>query len=342
MTHQHPRQAFTLIELLVVISIIAILIALLLPAVQQAREAARGLTCRNNLKQLGLAFHNYHVAKNRFPLGAVCAGGNCGGNFRHPDWGTTWAISILPYLEGVNLYDQWNSSLPSDQQPLVTGTPLAVMKCPSELRNPVVIGSANIGTPGEPGRYDRGNYGANYGGGWANEDVGVNGFSGSVSWTNSPNRGVFSSRQSGDRPYGAAIADIQDGTSNTLMLAEILTRVSNWDCRGCWGRNMGAIFSAYTGHVPDDGPEGIAGPNVPAVGNFRDFPVYCGNGTRPETACEDESDDGRGGVAARSLHPAGVNVLFCDGSTTFVKETIDRVVWRSLITIQGCEVVDEF
>src|SRR5262245_60347417 len=101
------RRGFTLIELLVVIAIIAVLIALLLPAVQQAREAARRTQCRNNLKQIGLALHNYHDVFSIFPPGNLQIGECC-----NADNEITWAISILPYIEQTNLQNQYNFSRP--------------------------------------------------------------------------------------------------------------------------------------------------------------------------------------------------------------------------------------
>ncbi len=335
------RRAFTLVELLVVIAIIGVLVALLLPAVQAAREAARRSQCQNNMKQLGLALQLYHNGHGRFPLGAACTSADCAGDFRHPDWGTTWAIAILPHLEQSARFAAWNSSQPSDQQPEVTGMPLSAMNCPSAQRHEATFGSASPGTPFPPGLYAKANYGANYGGGWANEDDGNNGFAGSVTWAG-PNRGVFSSRTPEGDPYGARLASITDGSSNTILLAEILTRESNWDCRGCWGRNMGAIFSAYTGAIPDDGPAGIATPNKYSVEDFRDFPVYCGGSGDPLTDCDDESDEGRGGVAARSRHPGGVNVVLCDSAVRFVNNPIDAALWRSLLTIEGGEIAEAY
>ena len=132
-----PRAGFTLIELLVVIAIIAILIALLLPAVQQAREAARRTQCKNNLKQLGLAIHNYHDVSRTFPFASML-----GRDFNASSWG----IQILPHLEQSNLWDKWNSNIPAWNEAAVFGftdpaalqgnleviqTPLSVYRCPS-------------------------------------------------------------------------------------------------------------------------------------------------------------------------------------------------------------------
>jgi len=339
------RLGFTLIELLVVIAIIAILIALLLPAVQQAREAARRSTCKNNLKQIGLALHNYHDVSKQFPLGSVCVGDAnaniCGGSYRHANWGTTWAISLLPYLDQKPLWDQWDSKVPSNLQPNVTGTELEVMKCPSDTPVPASV-------PVGGSRYARGNYAANYGGGYANENTSGNGVDDiPTNWTTSPNLGVFHSRGAQNQRWGAAIRDVFDGTSNTIAVAEILKWNTNADCRGCWGRTHGAIFSAYTVRAPQNGPSGICTPNSKTDQQggsswFRDGAVYCDNNATLEMKCDDRTGDGTGGLCARSRHPGGVHALLCDGSVRFVSDNINNILWRSLLTIRGREVIGEF
>ncbi|MEW4531440.1 MAG: DUF1559 domain-containing protein [Maioricimonas sp. JB045] len=357
------RRGFTLIELLVVIAIIAILIALLLPAVQQAREAARRSQCKNNLKQLALGLHNYHDVYGQFPLGGSCNGGNgansCGTNFRHADWSTTWAIALLPYIDQAPLYNQWNSSLPSRDQPQVTSAELSVMKCPSDIQERPASGSGGA-TPqqqsnGSNSVYAKGNYGANYGGGWANENGGQNGVEGAPGWTNgSRNLGPFHARDNANNRWGASIRDIMDGTSNTVVLGEILKEAGNGSCRGCWALNHGAVFSAYTGSTgsspwrPQDGPDGIATPNAPAndgsgITPWADCPTFCGSAAGDKQLhCLDCGGDGRGGNAMRSRHVGGAQAAMGDGTVRFLSANIDRVLYRSLLTIRGDEVVGEF
>lgn len=352
MSRSKRKYGFTLIELLVVIAIIAILVALLLPAVQQAREAARRSQCKNNMKQIALALHNYHDVAGRFPPGATCNGGanwnSCGTSFRHVDWSTTWTISILPYIDQAPLYNKWDSNRSSQAQPNVTSTPISVLKCPSDPKaDHIVSGNGSGGQV--PGRYSKGNYAANYGGGWANENTGSAGTAGQPNWAEGINRGVFSSREGGaNARYGARIRDILDGTSNTILLGEIKTEndSGNGDCRGCWGLNMGSVFSAYSRATPDNGPQGIATPNARTdqeggSQDFRDCPTFCGNGSK-STKCLDCGGDGRGGVVARSYHVGGVQISLCDGSGKFLSENIDKALYRSLMTIGGGEVLGEF
>jgi len=352
------RFGFTLVELLVVIAIIGILIALLLPAVQAAREAARRSQCLNHMKQAALALQNYHDVQKRFPPMAVpvwSSGGYnaVGGDFRHELWSGTWVTMTLPYMEQSALYDAYDMALPSAAQRAITGTPIATLRCPSDPESEH-IAEFNVGSYTDPNdaRYAKGNIAANCGGGWCNENGGANGCNGRVSWGDqASNKGLMSSRCDGadGLRWGATINTMKDGTTNTIVLAEILTVANNGDCRGCWASNMGASFSAYTRYTPDSGPEGISGPNAPAETStgsaleYRDCPVYCDNGaTGLQQRCSDCGGDGRGGIAARSYHPGGVNVSMGDASGRFVSETIDKVLYRGLLTIAGDETIGEF
>jgi prepilin-type N-terminal cleavage/methylation domain-containing protein len=359
------HRGFTLIELLVVIAIIAILIALLLPAVQQAREAARRTQCKNNLHNLGLAFHNYHDVFNHFPLAGICVihGSLCnaGGNYSYRDdpannvfWGTSWGIALFPYIDQSPRFNIWNPSLTYGDATnrMVTGQPLPIMKCPSDLDSGPAL------NPDGNGTFDKGNYGLNMGGGSANENGNSTNQAGPndvPTWTitaygqASRNRGMASPRDGGanNTPTGTRIRDMQDGASNCLVLGEILKFPGqNADCRGCWGKHMGAIVSAYTLGNPElDGPNGIATPNVPAVGIYRDHPTHCANTPSigdPQLECGDRTADGLGGVAARSRHEGGVHFLLGDGRVTFVSENIDKLIYRGIFTLIGSERLGEF
>src|SRR6056297_1950458 len=136
-TLMKKRSGFTLIELLVVIAIIAILIALLLPAVQQAREAARRTQCRNNLKQLGLALHNYHDVNRMFAPSSIWTTDGAG-NLNSGTAGRSWLFQILPYLDQANLYQQASNSLISNQDP-VSSQKLTMFACPSDPNSEAIL-----------------------------------------------------------------------------------------------------------------------------------------------------------------------------------------------------------
>jgi type II secretory pathway pseudopilin PulG len=338
---------------LVVIAIIGVLVALLLPAVQAAREAARRTQCANNLKQIGIAFQNYHDVQRRFPFAAIRPGNTAFSSFRDAPpsiWGTTWAISILPQLEQQPLYDKWDHSLgyaPTNQR-LVTGTVLQVFHCPSDL----VVPLSNNPDTGNDGTFDRGNYGLNFGGGSANE----NGNSGNragpedvPTWTiaaygrASKNRGLASLRDTDGLPSGVGLNDVLDGTSNSVLVGEMLHFRNNDDCRGCWGKALGAVISGYTRGNPEvDGEAGIATPNVRAVGIYRDAPTHCSETATigdPQLECQGSAGDGLGGNAMRSRHPGGAQAVFNDGRVTFISNTVNRRVYRAMLTILGGESV---
>lgn len=317
------RSGFTLIELLVVIAIIAILIALLLPAVQQAREAARRTQCRNNLKQIGLALHNYHDVHNTFPGGNITMGPCCG----TPSL-VNWAISILPYLEQTNLQNQYNFNLPSEDpiNVAVLQTPLSVYNCPSDI---------NAGRRERPASGPHGNqewamssYRGMGGVGWT-----TGGYAYRRQWDSSDIlhanalstlRGMF--HWVGGVPNGAnwrgkygpvKMRDITDGTSNTLSVGEYHTITQ--PRRGTfWG-------FTYTSFVLSN-----ATPEARTL-----IPDY--------NRCASQGDSNPCKRGWGSLHSGGaINFLLADGSARSISPNIDMGIWTGASTIQGNEVLGQF
>jgi prepilin-type N-terminal cleavage/methylation domain-containing protein len=327
---QNSRRGFTLIELLVVIAIIAILIALLLPAVQQAREAARRSTCKNQLKQIGIAFHDYHEAHRQFPPAAICQGG-CGtgnANSRHGNWAATWVAMILPYVDQGPLYDQYDfgSDRGSGVNDNVTNNHLEFLRCPTDPSRDDTMTNAN----GMGGDFWRGNYGVSVGAGSATRNA---------HFQDSNRKGAFHV----SAQYGARIAWIKDGTTNTVILGELRVRPeggANDNSWGAWGMAGGATFSARTnGGIP----AGVILPNQDAT-VIRDRTAHCDNGipaTDRTWKCDDTTND-QYWQATRSAHAGGVHVGMGDGSTRFVSESIDAGIWAGLNTISGGEVLGEF
>lgn len=298
------RRGFTLIELLVVIAIIAVLIALLLPAVQQAREAARRSSCQNNLKQLGLAMHNYHDVHGAFPPGhhACCFG--------------TWQVSILPFIEQQNVYELYENLGGTDDtgprygdapnNELVTNVRFTALTCPSDSPN-TPVGSA-------PNALTSHNYAVNYGAtGYAQQRT-LN----DVEFQGAPftNRSVHGLR------------DMVDGTSNTLLAAEVLQGIEG-DLRGFtwWGDASG-----FTAYLPPNSAE-------PDMIYDED---YCVNSPQINLPCAVSTTALPNMFASRSRHTGGVQVVLGDGSCRFVSENIDLFTWRNLASTRDGQVIGEF
>lgn len=314
-----PR-GFTLVELLVVIAIIGILVALLLPAVQSAREAARRTQCSNNLKQLSLAVLNYESQIRTFPIGAQNAGFPCG-----PPR-TTWAIQIYPMLEQKALFEKFNFKLPNGPGGAVwtnpaqcmaldapTAVPVAAFLCPSDGQG----GQVHKHVSGL-GWFARGNYAGIFG----NIDYG------------SARPPAAAAHLPGAFGYNTpvAIADIVDGTSNTVLFAEILTGVNqDNDYRGVhWYDHVGTsqVFTKYQPNTPS--PDVFISTWCTATTNLPNKNLPCVAGA---------SDQRGDTAAARSRHSGGVQVALCDGSTRFIPDGVSLLTWQQIGSIAGREVV---
>jgi len=301
------KRGFTLVELLVVVAIIGVLVALLLPAVQSAREAARRSQCLSQLKQVGLAMHNYENTYGRLPVGAY---GCC--------WGT-WQVSILPYIEQGAMSDLYHMEhkfgVPVDDARYshaanfpVTTKRLKTLICPSDT-NPQRVANNGI-------TYH--NYVVNFG----NTIYDQTNFAG-VLFQGAPFFEVISVN---DQRPGIRFSEITDGLSNTLMLAETIQGQPG-DLRGfSWWRG-GAVFQGYQGPnspIPDClYAGGQCNPNNPL-----NPPCLVATASTPTM------------MASRSRHSGGVQSTMCDGSTRFISNNIALGVWRALCSSQGGDAID--
>ena len=304
------RRGFTLIELLVVIAIIAVLIGLLLPAVQSAREAARRIQCTNNLKQMALASHNYHDGNGCFTMGSYL-GGVAGGVFTNAAWERGCLVGITAYIDQGNLYSAFNTNLrytdPSNATVLATN--VSAFQCPSD---PLVsqIG-VFYGFTVAHNTY-RGICGP-----WVNPPRGTN--SGGVTLAADPAwpamlanaMGVFYMMSK------TSINDITDGTSNTFMFGEgsysKLPPGYQWDTpagdRSCWHWWMAGSYG-------DTLQSCMYAPNPPATWNYPQI-----SATAPGALLDGGASPYL--LSATSGHPGGCNFAMCDGSVRFIKDTIN-------------------
>ena len=317
------NHGFTLVELLVVIAIIGILVALLLPAVQAAREAARRTHCMNNFRQWGLALHNYvDINRQTLPYGGT-------GPFLAPPPGQhasprqSWPPRLWPFLEQQAMYDQYDFRLPfhidlwsSASADLgvdphnninLLQNPLDVYYCPSDRPGAVWAGDEHTRA--------RGNYVLN----WGN--------------TNFAQQDLSEDHRFLGAPFGynrvRRLSEIDDGLSNTLFMSEtIMGRDRDFDFRGDILNDDPGAGQFMTINTPNSSAPDVSvcqpepGPNPPP--------------------CQPRPSNEGAYLTARSKHPGGVNALLGDGSVRFFSDTINLAVWRALSTSQGSEAIASF
>lgn len=328
------RSAFTLVELLVVIAIIGILIALLLPAVQAAREGARRMTCSNHLKQCGLALHNYHDVHNTFPPNALWPAGRVNdGDNNSGNTGPTWIIMILPFLESETLYDQFNLKqsicAPANRKP--RGTRLEFVRCPSDSFNELPFnGSKSVGTAAYNDGWARGNYAANSGLAMYSDSAHCGDIVGgagcvynasSPAWKAAHTKGVMGPN------CACRIRDISDGTAKTIMLCEIRAGLTEYDVRGVWALAGAGVSSlaahGYFGDARGPNPFEVLGDDsagcTTLAANFPpEYIAMMGMG-----CCPTDGSAMNRQASARSSHGGGVNACFADGSVHFVGDFVE-------------------
>jgi prepilin-type N-terminal cleavage/methylation domain-containing protein len=309
------RSAFTLIELLVVIAIIAILIGLLLPAVQKVREAAARSKCSNNIKQLALACHSYADVNQGLPPAMVVLNG---ANWNNPTvqtgntFGPSWVILILPYIEQGPLYNQVSTNITNYQSAgtdtgwmAIRGVTIPTMICPSDPNNTNQYS-------GGLGGWARGNYAANMGPLFPSyAGSGFNGASSSSNFSLQGQGPMWFTSRAPHRCQG--IQQITDGSSNTIMIGELRAGTVTTDPRGVWA--LGHVGSATVG----------------GYANGDDLTINASNsGADDVQGCQDNPQQGMGCWAScpsqqqtlRSQHTAGAMAGFGDGSVRFLRNSL--------------------
>lgn len=303
-TMRGNHSGFTLVELLVVIAIIGVLVALLLPAVQAAREAARRMSCSNNVKQLVLAIHTYHDANGVVPI-------NYGGNQNYDGNGTgrSWIAGVLPNIEQGNLYNQIvnGANVNNSANLTVSLTVIPTLLCPSDSKVGKLPERANVGDTRAVN-----NYKAVAGGNWAWGDHVISQANGR--WPSDANgldrgNGLICRNSDNQELNWTGLSDVKDGTSNTFAIGEA---VPMWCTHSWWYWFNG---STATCGVPLNYRKNNASINLEA-----------------------QRHDWPNNYSFFSQHPGGAFFGLCDGSVRFINDNIDVTIYRESATIRSGEV----
>jgi prepilin-type N-terminal cleavage/methylation domain-containing protein len=320
------RSAFTLIELLVVIAIIGVLASLLLPAVQAAREAARRTSCSNNLRQIGIALHNYHGAYKSFPPSAIIPPGA-----KADDWSAQ--ARLLPFLEEENLGDLIDWKLSYEAQPTVTRMRVATYLCPSELRD-------EERPDGDLTQYPL-NYGINLGT-WFVYDpkrrLGGDGFAHPNSRTRFSTLTDGSSKTLAFAEFKAWNPYFRDGAEPSAPDAAIPASPADVVALAGNFKQDSGHTEWVDGRAHQTGFTATFTPNTKVIFNSAAGVFDVDFNSSREGKTIDQITYAV--VTSRSYHPGGVQAVFADGSGHFIDDAIDIVTWRALATREGGEFVE--
>jgi prepilin-type N-terminal cleavage/methylation domain-containing protein len=344
------RRGFTLVELLVVIAIIGVLVALLLPAVQAAREAARRTQCTTNLKNVALGVLNYHDAKGSFPAPMSMPDVSFEPLYPTRLFGN-WAIDILPYIEQAGLYQRFQYSkrttdagypkrLGDDANREPRGTELSIMRCPSDARAEKFDGT-HSGDGASPAGWARGNYGLNGFQFWPStglikQAAGID--SGALASMVDYNVGM--GIPSGPTSPKWSLKRVTDGSTNTIMLGEMRIGLSSQDRRGVWAMGMCGsnvlCRQAWNGATqPND-----CKPGVDDTYDIQKVKDEVGDETLKQE-CMDAATVDSGQAVVRSLHIGGAFVALADGSVRFVSDFVNSgpIIYEGFVGQNGADSV---
>jgi type II secretory pathway pseudopilin PulG len=347
--------AFTVVELLVVIAIIGILVGLLLPSLQSARVAARRIQCQNNLKQVSLALLSYHESHGVFPPASTWENPDEMDNERNGTFGPNWVVNALPHFEGQTIYNAFDLTKPiaDPANAKAHAAHLPTMLCPSDSSNQVLFNAgAHYLTRHLGSIWGRGNYAANAGTGMLSRryDCGFIHKHGCSAyrdnWRYFLVQGVMGAN------IATSFKEITDGSTNTMLLAEIRAGVNEGDIRGTWameGAGASAV-AAYGFHGDARGPNCNFPQADDVVGCFGAKELL-GNTSRMTElgmGCLNVTKGTMRQACPRSMHPEGLYVAMCDGSIRWLSDYIEvwsygnaLSVWDKLILSADGEAIDQ-